>query len=60
MILCRFLACLAAAMRPEDVLNEEEKRTRFRKAIKKGTAKVTSAMGGNPSSSQGKLTFGSR
>ena len=60
--LFRFLACVAAGMRPEAVMDEEGKRTRFRKAIKKRAAKETNGERGDPASSSGelRLSFGSR
>ena len=59
--LCRFLACVAAGMRPEAVMDEEGKRTRFRKAIKKRAVHDTNGERGDPSSSgEPKLSFGSR
>ena len=55
------MACVAAGMRPEAVMGEEGKRTRFRKAIKKRAAHDTSAESGDPSSpGEQKLSFGSR
>ena len=60
--LFRFLACVAAGMRPEAVMDEEGKRTRFRKAIKKRAAKETNGDQLDPASSSGelRLSFGSR
>ena len=57
----RFLACVAAGMRPEAVMDEEGKRSWFRKAIKKQRAALdTGEAEGGGEEGELRLSFGSR